>query len=49
MPVTSSSRKRDADGTVIGHANVDPRLDTRRYRVTFDDGNVSELTTNQVA
>ena len=42
-------RKRDADGNVVGRSNENPILDTREYRVQFDDGEVSELTANVIA
>jgi hypothetical protein len=43
------SRKRDADGNPIGHANDNAILDTRRYCVEFDDGEVTELTAYVIA
>ena len=36
-------QKRDAYGNAIGMKNNNPILDTRKYRVEFDDGEVSEL------
>ena len=42
-------RKRDADGNSIGRKNYNPILDTREYRVDFDDGEVSELTEKIIA
>ena len=46
---TVVSRKRDADGNVVGRANDNPILDTREYHIKFDDGEVSELTANVIA
>lgn len=43
------SRKRDADGNPMGRAHPNPILDTRVYNVEFDDGDVTELTTNLIA
>ena len=43
------SQKRDADGNPMGRAHSNPILDTRVYNVEFDDGNVTELTTNLIA
>ena len=42
-------RKRDADENTIGRKNNNPILNTREYRVEFDDGRVSELTANVIA
>ena len=44
-----TARKRDADGNPKGRANDNPILDTREYTVTFDDGDVTELTANLIA
>ena len=33
----------------MGHANPNPILDTREYTVTFDDGDVTNLTANLIA
>ena len=41
-------RKRDADENTIGRKNNNPILNTREYRVEFDDGRVSELTANVI-
>ena len=43
------SRKRDVNGKPIGHKNVNPILDSRRYKVEFYNGEVTELTTNVIA
>ena len=37
-------QKRDADENTVGKENDNPILDTQKYRVEFDDGEVSELT-----
>ena len=42
-------RKRDSKGNPIGRANDNAILDSRIYRVEFDDGDVSELTANVIA
>jgi hypothetical protein len=44
-----TARKRDADGNPKGRANLNPILDTREYTVTFDDGDVTDLTSNLIA
>ncbi len=44
-----TARKRDADGNPKGRANPNPILDTREYTVTFDDGDVTDLTANLIA
>ena len=44
-----TARKRDADGNPKGCANSNPILDTHEYTVTFDDGDVTNLTANLVA
>jgi hypothetical protein len=44
-----TARKRDSDGNPTGRANDNPILDTREYTVTFDDGDVTELTANLIA
>ncbi len=44
-----TSRKRDVDGNLKGTANDNPILDTREYVVTFDDGDVTDLTANLIA
>jgi len=41
-----TARKRDVGGNPKGRANVTPILDTREYTVTFDDGDVTDLTAN---
>jgi hypothetical protein len=42
-------RKRDACGDPIGNANANPIMDSRIYRVEFDDGDICELTPNVIA
>ncbi len=37
------------DGNLKGTANDNPILDTREYVVTFDDGDVTDLTANLIA
>ena len=44
-----TERKRDHRGNVIGKSNANPILDTREYEVKFEDGDVTELTTNAIA
>lgn len=44
-----TARKRDVDGNPKGRANTNPILDTREYTVTFDDGDVTDLTANLIA
>jgi hypothetical protein len=44
-----TARKRVADGNPKGRANPNPILDTREYTVTFDDGDVTDLTANLIA
>jgi hypothetical protein len=44
-----TARKRDADSNPKGRANTNPILDTREYTVTFNDGDVTDLTTNLIA
>jgi hypothetical protein len=44
-----TARKLDIDGNPTGVANANPILDTRDYVVTFDDGDVTELTANLIA
>ncbi len=44
-----TAQKRDVDGNPKGRANVTPILDTREYTVTFDDGDVTNLTANLIA
>ncbi len=41
--------KRDACGDPIGNANANPIMDSRIYRVEFDDSDVCELTANVIA
>ena len=43
-----TGRKRDEDDQVFGRANNNPILDTRTYLVHFDDGEVTELTSNVI-
>ncbi len=43
-----TARKRDADGNPKGHANPNPILDTHKYTVTFNDGDVTDLTANLI-
>ncbi len=44
-----TARKRDADGNPKGCANPNPILHTREYTVTFDDGDVTDLSANLIA
>ncbi len=44
-----TSRKRDANGALIGRANANPLLDTRVYEVQFSDGASSEYSANVIA
>ena len=43
------SRKRYVYGNLIGRDNANPILDSRRYKVEFDDGEVTELTAKIIA
>ncbi len=43
-----TAQKRDADSNPKGCANSNP-TDTREYTVTFDDGDVTDLTANLIA
>ena len=47
--VRVTERKRDHKGNVIGRSNVNPILDTREYEETFEDEDVTELTSNAIA
>jgi hypothetical protein len=44
-----TAQKRDAEGNPKGCANPNPILNTREYTVTFDDGDVTDLTANLIA
>ena len=44
-----TERKRDADDNPKRRANSNPILDTRKYMVTFDDGDMTDLTANLIA
>ena len=44
-----TERKHDHEGNVIGRYNANPILDTREYKVKFEDGDVTELTANVIA
>jgi len=44
-----TERTHDHKGNVISRANDNPSLDSREYKVEFDDGGVSELTANVIA
>jgi hypothetical protein len=44
-----TAQKRDTDGNPKGRANSNPILDSREYTVTFDDGDVTNLTANLIA
>jgi hypothetical protein len=46
---TVKSRKCDNEGNLIGKSNSNPILDTRIYNVQFQDGTVSEYSTNVIA
>ena len=43
------SRKQNSDGNLVGQANPKPIKDTRTYKVEFPDGEVAELTANEIA
>jgi hypothetical protein len=43
-----ATRKRDARGNPIGNANTNPIMDSRVYRIGFDNGNICELTANVI-
>ena len=40
--------KRDIDGNTDGRALENPILDTQEYTVLFEDGEVTELTVNEI-
>ena len=42
-------QKIDADGNDVGRENDNPILDTREYRIGFDDGEVIKLTENVIS
>ena len=42
-------RKRDQDGNPIGKRNANPILDTREYKVEFQDGATDTFTANIIA
>ena len=42
-------QKRDADGNAVGGTHYNPILDTRKYRVEYDYGEVRKLTANLIA
>ncbi len=44
-----TGRKRDIDGDPTGIANANLILDTHDYVITFDDGDMTELTANLIA
>lgn len=44
-----STRKRDADGNLVGKANANPIMDTRMYVVEFPDGREAEYSANVIA
>ena len=46
---TVIGQKRNARGDPIGNTNTNPIMDSRVYRVEFDDGDVCELTANIIA
>ena len=48
MP-TVRGLKRQADRTLLGKANSNPILDTRKYEVEFMDGQQTELVANVIA
>jgi hypothetical protein len=44
-----TAQKRDAEGNPKGRANPNPILVTCEYTVTFDDGDVTDMTPNLIA
>ena len=46
---TVTGWKRDADGNPVGHAHINPILDTWIHQVTFPDGDTAEYNTNLIA
>ena len=44
-----TSQKRDIDGNFKGTTNNNPILDTCEYIMTFDDGDLTDLTANLIA
>ena len=45
---TVKSRKRTADGNLVGTPNNNPYMDTRTYEVDFGDGNYHEYMANNI-
>ena len=44
-----TKRLRGADGRPIGTAHQNPALDTRAYKVQFEDGSTDEFIANTIA
>ena len=44
-----TERKRDHKGNVSGRSNANPILDTREYKIKFEDGDVTKLTANTIS
>ena len=42
------ARKRDAEGNPVGRADTNPVKDSRTNEVQFPDGEVAELTANEI-
>ena len=42
-------RKRDGSGNAVGIINDNPILETRKYCVEFNEGEVSKLTANVIS
>ena len=46
---TAIGRKCDQDGCPVGHSNANPLLNTRVYKVEFQDGYIQEYLANTIA
>ena len=44
-----TERKCNHEGNFIGRSNANPILDTREYKVKFEDGDVTKMTANAIA
>ena len=43
-----TGRKRDIDGNTARQASANPIIDTRYSTIDFEDGEVTELTSNEI-
>ena len=46
---TAIGRKHDQDGCPVGHSNANLLLNTRVYKVEFQDGYIQEYPANTIA